>query len=137
MKNIQTEILLAKVAIFNQDQESFIQNLSQVNQQLKAYFDPNSELVSSSLESLDELIKQTITYKSKGSLSSYEKFQNIATDRFHLYKVEKNSVEKSVHEKKTNKKQSTIAQQQAKVNRSQEKILASNVNLSTEKEGNK
>lgn len=137
VKNIQTEILLAKVAIFNQDQESFIQNLSQVNQQLKAYFDPNSELVSSSLESLDELIKQTITYKSKGSLSSYEKFQNIATDRFHLYKVEKNSVEKSVHEKKTNKKQSTIAQQQAKVNRSQEKILASNVNLSTEKEGNK
>uniref|UniRef100_UPI00386B1FCE uroporphyrinogen-III C-methyltransferase n=1 Tax=Succinivibrio sp. TaxID=2053619 RepID=UPI00386B1FCE len=83
MKNIQTEILLAKVAIFNQDQEAFIQNLSQVNQQLKAYFDPNSELVASSLESLDELIKQTITYKSKGSLSSYEKFQNIATDRFH------------------------------------------------------
>ncbi len=137
MKNIQTEILLAKVAIFNQDQEAFIQNLSQVNQQLKAYFDPNSELVASSLESLDELIKQTITYKSKGSLSSYEKFQNIATDRFHLYKVEKNSVEKSVPEKKTNKKQPTTAQQQAKVNRSQEKLLASNVNLSTEKEGNK
>ena len=137
MKNIQTEILLAKVAIFNQDQESFIQNLSQVNQQLKSYFDPSCELVASSLESLDELIKQTITYKSKGSLSSYDKFQNIATDRFHLYKVEMNSVDKSVHEKKPIKKQQTTTQPVARVNRSQEKVLASNVNLSTEKEGNK
>lgn len=131
MKNIQTEILLAKVAIFNQDQEAFIQNLSQVSEQLKSYFDPNSEIVASSLESLNELIKQTITYKSKGSLASYEKFQNIATDRFHLYKVEKNSIEK----KPTKKQQ----HQQAvvRVNRSQEKVLASNVNISTEKEGNK
>lgn len=131
MKNIQTEILLAKVAIFNQDQEAFIQNLSQVSEQLKSYFDPNSEIVASSLESLNELIKQTITYKSKGSLASYEKFQNIATDRFHLYKVEKNSIEK-----KTTKKQQ---HQQAvvRVNRSQEKVLTSNVNISTEKEGNK
>ena len=137
MKNIQTEILLAKVAIFNQDQESFIQNLSQVNQQLKSYFDPSCELVASSLESLDELIKQTITYKSKGSLSSYDKFQNIATDRFHLYKVEMNSVDKSVQEKKPIKKQQTTTQPVARVNRSQEKVLASNVNLSTEKEGNK
>ena len=48
-----------------------------------------------------------------------------------------NSVDKSVQEKKPIKKQQTTTQPVARVNRSQEKVLASNVNLSTEKEGNK
>ncbi|MGN1280403.1 MAG: uroporphyrinogen-III C-methyltransferase [Succinivibrio sp.] len=93
LKNVKTEILLAKVALVNQDEQSFTHSVNQVITHIKSYFDVNNEIVQANIDALNELLNTKITTEKPQALKSYELMNAVVQDRFHLYKDQKKSKE--------------------------------------------
>ena len=94
LKNLKTELLLAKVALNNKDQESFNNNIAQISTHIKAYFDVNNEVCKNNLEALDELANTVITVQKPNELKSFTAFSKLATEYFHLYSAQKQAKSK-------------------------------------------
>ncbi len=86
LQNIKTEILLAKIALFNKDQESFAHNLDEIKKHISAYYDINNSDVTTNLEIIDEISKNNIAIGKPDQLTSVPLFNAHAQNRFNLYK---------------------------------------------------
>lgn len=93
LKNIKTEILLAKVALYNQDEGSYKHNLEDITKHINAYYDVNNEIVKNNLEVLKDLSTSVIKLNKPEQLTSFKLFANVAKEQFHLYKAQKKQVE--------------------------------------------
>lgn len=89
LQNIKTEILLAKIALFNKDQESFAHNLDEIKKHISAYYDINNADVTTNLEIIDEISKNNIAIGKPDQLTSGPLFNAHAQNRFNLYKNQK------------------------------------------------
>ena len=89
LQNIKTEILLAKIALFNKDQESFAHNLDEIKKHISAYYDINNADVTANLEIIDEISNNDIASAKPDQLSSVPLFNAHAQTRFNLYKNQK------------------------------------------------
>ncbi|SFS48346.1 conserved protein HemX [Succinivibrio dextrinosolvens] len=89
LQNIKTEILLAKIALFNKDQESFAHNLDEIKKHISAYYDINNSDVTTNLEVIDEISKINIASGKPDQLTSVPLFNAHAQNRFNLYKNQK------------------------------------------------
>ena len=74
LQNIKTEILLAKIALFNKDQESFAHNLDEIKKHISAYYDINNTNVTTNLEVIDEISKINIAAGKPDQLTSVPLF---------------------------------------------------------------
>ena len=88
-QNIKTEILLAKVALFNRDEATFSKNISEIINHLSAYYDVDNAIVKSNLDALKELKDVKISSNKANALASFTLFNAVAKDKFNLYKVQK------------------------------------------------
>lgn len=84
IKNLKTEILLAKVDLANRNQDAFEKNIEQTIGHIIQYFDLDSEVVKANLEILNDL-KDTNIYLEKPQLKSFNIFNKYAIDHFQLY----------------------------------------------------
>ncbi|MGN0901994.1 MAG: uroporphyrinogen-III C-methyltransferase, partial [Succinivibrio sp.] len=91
LKNLQTEIILLKVALSNQDEIAFRSGLQELASHIRSYFDCNSEIVKTNLEIINELDNASIRPDKPETLASFNLFKDLVTDRFHLYKAQKQS----------------------------------------------
>lgn len=89
LKNIKTELLLSKVAVFNHDEESFNHNISEIQDHIRSYFDVNNEIVQNNLKSLDELAELKIKLDKPQQLSCIKLFNSLAQEKFNLYETQK------------------------------------------------
>ncbi len=89
LKNIKTELLLSKVAVFNHDEDSFNHNIKQIQDHIRSYFDVNNEVVQNNLKSLDELAELKIKLDKPKQLSSIKLFNSLAQEKFNLYETQK------------------------------------------------
>lgn len=89
LQNIKTEILLAKIALFNKDQESFAHNLDEIKKHISAYYDINNNDVTTNLEIIDDISKINIATGKPDQLTSVPLFNAHAQNRFNLYKNQK------------------------------------------------
>ncbi|WP_281071095.1 uroporphyrinogen-III C-methyltransferase [Succinivibrio dextrinosolvens] len=115
LQNIKTEILLAKIALFNKDQESFAHNLDEIKKHISAYYDINNADVTANLEIIDEISNNNIASAKPDQLSSVPLFNAHAQTRFNLYKNQKKA-DKPVSKTSaaTDKKESESAAPQVK-----------------------
>ncbi|SKA56733.1 conserved protein HemX [Succinivibrio dextrinosolvens DSM 3072] len=115
LQNIKTEILLAKIALFNKDQESFAHNLDEIKKHISAYYDINNADVTANLEIIDEISNNDIASAKPDQLSSVPLFNAHAQTRFNLYKNQKKA-DKPVSKTSaaTDKKESESAAPQVK-----------------------
>lgn len=88
-QNVKTEILLAKVSLFNRDETSFSRNINEIITHISAYYDVDNAIVKSNLDALNELKSVKISTNNQNSLASFTLFNDIAKDKFNLYKVQK------------------------------------------------
>ncbi len=95
LQNIKTEILLAKIALFNKDQESFAHNLDEIKKHISAYYDINNANVTTNLEIIDEISKINIAAGKPDQLTSVPLFNAHAQHRFNLYKNQQKQTEKA------------------------------------------
>ena len=99
LQNIKTEILLAKIALFNKDQESFAHNLDEIKKHISAYYDINNANVTTNLEIIDEISKINIAAGKPDQLTSVPLFNAHAQHRFNLYKNQQKQNEKATNTK--------------------------------------
>ncbi|MBQ3884139.1 MAG: uroporphyrinogen-III C-methyltransferase, partial [Succinivibrio sp.] len=99
LQNIKTEILLAKIALFNKDQESFAHNLDEIKKHISAYYDINNTNVTTNLEVIDEISKINIAAGKPDQLTSVPLFNAHAQHRFNLYKNQQKQNEKATNTK--------------------------------------
>lgn len=93
LKNIKTELLLAKVALYNQDEESFSHGVDQVITHIQSYFDVNNEIVQANIDVLKELKKSRIKVEKPEALKSYGLMNSVVQEKFQLYKDQKKEVQ--------------------------------------------
>lgn len=89
IKNIKTELLLSKVAVFNHDEESFNHNIREIQNHIRAYFDINNGIVQNNLKSLDELAELKIKLDKPQQLTCIKLFNSFAQEKFNLYETQK------------------------------------------------
>ena len=89
LKNIKTELLLSKVAVFNHDEESFNHNIREIQDHIRSYFDVSNEIVQNNLKSLDELAELKIKLDKPQQLSCIKLFNSLAQEKFNLYETQK------------------------------------------------
>lgn len=89
LKNIKTELLLSKVAVFNHDEESFNHNIREIQDHIRSYFDVSNEIVQNNLKSLDELAELKIKIDKPQQLSCIKLFNSLAQEKFNLYETQK------------------------------------------------
>ncbi len=92
-KNIKTEILLSKIALFNHNQDEFAYNIDEIIKHISTYYDVNNEVVNANIETLTELKDSSVAIDKPDFLKSYEQFNIIAKEYFHLYTAQKNEKE--------------------------------------------
>lgn len=89
LKNLKTQLLLAKVALYQQDEQAFMHNIDEVISSLNNYYDLKNSTVAANLETLKELKEGTIVLKKPESLKSYPLISKVATDKFNLYSAQR------------------------------------------------
>lgn len=114
LQNIKTEILLAKIALFNKDQESFSHNLEEIKKHISAYYDVNSTDVTTNLEIIDEISKINIASGKPDQLTCVPLFNTHAQSRFNLYKNQKLN-DKPVKTKSSNTARNAVNEEQTEV----------------------
>lgn len=89
LKNIKTQLLLSKVALYQQDNEAFSHNINEVINSINNYYDLKNATVLANLESLYDLLHMDIVLDKPDALRSYELISAIAKEKFSLYEAQK------------------------------------------------
>ncbi len=81
-QNVQSEILMAKFSVINQNDQAFTNNLAQAIKLIEQYYDQNTDAYKANISALNELKGMRVSTNAPTALQSYALFKEYADEKF-------------------------------------------------------
>lgn len=99
-QNIQSELLMAKLAVYHRSDDAFKNNISQAQKLIENYFDNSSDVFKANITALKELKELRVAIETPDVLTSYTLFNEYAQKKLRFYMTSNNAADGSVSDVK-------------------------------------